>query len=108
MAVVWRSPRAQQDYGDIWDYIARDNPEAADRLLRRIDKKLELYASNPRMGRTRDNLAPGLRSFPVVPYLVFYRATSDGIELVRVLHGARDLKRLFNPEQSPAPPAECE
>jgi toxin ParE1/3/4 len=95
MGVVRRSALAEQDYRDIWRYIAADNLDAADRLLLRIDSKLELYAQNPRMGTARDGLAPGLRSFPVGNYLVFYQIVPDGIELVRVLHGARDLKSLF-------------
>jgi toxin ParE1/3/4 len=96
-AVVHRSPLAQQDFRDIWRYIATDNAGAADNLLRRIDAKLDLYADNPSMGRTRDELVPGLRSFPVGNYPVFYRAVPGRIELVRVLHGARDLKQLFMP-----------
>src|SRR5580698_5282948 len=55
------------------------HPGAADRLLLRIDSKLELYAANPGMGTKRDVLAPGLRSFPVGNYLVFYRVIADGI-----------------------------
>jgi toxin ParE1/3/4 len=47
------------------------------------------------MGTARDNLAPGLRSFPVGNYLVFYRITPEGIEVARVLHGARDLRAVF-------------
>jgi toxin ParE1/3/4 len=46
------------------------------------------------MGANRDRLGSGLRSFPVGNYLVFYRTVPDGIELVRLLHGARDLSRL--------------
>lgn len=96
MPAIRRSSLAEQDFRDIWRYIAARNPDAADRLLLRIDSKLELYAQNPRMGRARDQLAPGLKSFPVGKYLVFYRIVADGIELVRVLHGARDLKALFS------------
>jgi toxin ParE1/3/4 len=95
MPGIRRSKLAEQDYRNIWHYIAADNSDAADRLLRRIDTKLELYAANPRMGTARDNLAPGLRSFPVGNYLAFYRPVTDGIELVRVLHGARNLEELF-------------
>ena len=95
MAVVRRSALAEQDYRDIWRYIAADNVDAADRLLLRIDSKLELYSENPRMGTSRDSMAPGLRSFPVGNYVVFYRIVPEVIELVRVLHGARDLRRLF-------------
>src|SRR5579862_7560689 len=97
MPLVRRSALAEQDYRDIWRYIAADNPDAADRLLRLFDAKLDLYANNPGMGTAREALAPGLRSFPVGNYLVFYRIAQDGVELVRVLHGARDLKALFTP-----------
>jgi len=47
------------------------------------------------MGKTRDHLSPGLRSFSVASYQTFYRIVPGGIELVRVLHGARDLNALF-------------
>jgi toxin ParE1/3/4 len=99
MAIVRRSAAAEQDYRDIWRYIADDNPDAADRLLLRIDAKIELYARNPGMGRLRDDLGPGLRSFSVGNYLAFYRIAPDGIELVRVLHGARNLKALLKQQR---------
>ncbi|TAE60722.1 MAG: type II toxin-antitoxin system RelE/ParE family toxin [Nostocales cyanobacterium] len=47
------------------------------------------------MGKLCDELAPSLRSFPVGKYLLFYRSVVDGIELVRVIHGARDIQNLF-------------
>lgn len=47
------------------------------------------------LGHRRDELRPGLRSVNVHPYLLFYRAVPGGIELVRVVHGARDLRRIF-------------
>ena len=90
MGTVHRSPLAEQDYSEIWRYIAADNPDAADRLLRRIDAKLNLYAEYPRMGTTRDSVARGLRSFPVGNYVVFSRIVPDGIELVRVIVGEHE------------------
>jgi toxin ParE1/3/4 len=104
MPIVRRSALAVEDYRKIWRYIARDNPDTADRLLRCIDAKLELYLLNPRMGAMRDNLSPGLRSFSVGAYLAFYQAVEDGIELVRVLHGARDLNQPFSSNRSPDEP----
>jgi len=47
-------------------------------------------------GRSRFDLSPELRGFPVGNYLVFYRPASDGIEIIRVLHGARDIPELFD------------
>lgn len=49
------------------------------------------------MGRLRDELTEGLRSFPVGRYVIFYRIVQDGVEIVRVLHGARDLDSIFRP-----------
>jgi toxin ParE1/3/4 len=49
----------------------------------------------PKIGRTRDELSSGLRSFPAARYIIFYRENRDGIEIVRVLHGARDFPPLF-------------
>ncbi len=95
MPVIRRSRLAQQDYRDVWRYIAADNPDAADEFLRRVDAKLELYARHPLMGKNRNDLAPGLRSFSVAHYLAFYNATADGIDLVRLLHGSRPLKALL-------------
>jgi len=51
------------------------------------------------MGRARDELVPGVRCFPVGRYVVFYVPLDDGIDIVRVLHGARDIDAVFNPKQ---------
>jgi toxin ParE1/3/4 len=64
-------------------------------LIDRFDETLQMLAQNPMTGRAREELAPKVRSFPVGNYLLFYRPAQDGIELIRVLHGARDLRRLF-------------
>ena len=95
MARVIRSPLTEEDFREIWRYIAQDNPDAADKLLRRIDEKLLLYAEYPRMGTSREHWVPGVRSFSVGKYVVFYRIVAEGIELVRVLHGMRDMKALL-------------
>jgi len=50
----------------------------------------------PEMGRRREELAMHLRSFPVGRYIIFYRSMQEGIEIVRVLHGARDLPPLID------------
>jgi toxin ParE1/3/4 len=52
-------------------------------------------ASSPLVGRNREDLAPNLRSFPVGNYVVFYQAEPDGIIVVRILSGARDIPALF-------------
>ena len=50
------------------------------------------------LGRSREDLAPGLRSLPLGRYVIFYQVISDAIAIVRVLHGARDLGPLFEVE----------
>jgi toxin ParE1/3/4 len=64
---------------------------AADRLVDRFDATLQLLASAPHLGRSVEELAPSLRSFPIGNYLIFYRPIESGIELIRVLHGAREI-----------------
>ncbi|MGE5608385.1 MAG: type II toxin-antitoxin system RelE/ParE family toxin [Bacillota bacterium] len=95
MKRVIRSPRASLDLSEITDFIARDNVDAALRFLDEIDNILKKLADFPGLGRSRDELGPGLRSFPAGNYVLFYRVTADVVDLVRVLHGARDLERLF-------------
>ena len=95
MARILRTARAEEDYREIWDFVARDDPTAADRLLRKFDEKLQLCVTNPGMGTLRERYAPGLRSIPVGNYVLFYRPAENGIELIRVLHGARNFNRIF-------------
>ena len=79
----------------LWVYIAQDNPDAADHLLDEFEKKFALLAGQPRLGAARSDIAPGLRHFPVGNYLILYREIDPGIEVVRVVHGARRLSDLF-------------
>lgn len=95
MATILIKPLAQADLLDIWNFIASDSFDKADQLLKKIDSQLKVLASNPGMGRKRDSLAPSLRSFPVGNYLIFYRPINQGIEVIRVIHGARDIQSLF-------------
>lgn len=80
---------------EIWSYIADDSEAAADRWVDRLDEHLALWATQPRLGRARDELAPGIRSLAFGRYVVFYEALDDGIDVVRVLHGSRDIDALF-------------
>jgi toxin ParE1/3/4 len=89
------SDAAHADLVDIWLYIASDNPEAADHFINSLVSRFSSLASMPHMGRARPELADRLRSFPFGNYVIFYRLMEDGIEVVRVLHGARDLPPLF-------------
>lgn len=92
---VKRTPRAEQDLEDIWFFVAQDNPDAADRLLDRIEQSTKLLVDNPHIGPAWLDVAPELRYHPVGNYLLLYRIIKNGIEIVRVVHGARDWVSLF-------------
>ncbi len=92
-------PRALVDLAEIWDYIAADSIEQADRLIDFIDAKFKTLAKQPGMGRSRSELATDLHSFAVGNYVIFYAPNSNGIDVVRVLHGARDVGPMLTAEQ---------
>jgi len=84
---------------EIWSHIAADNPDAADRMLKRISDGFERLSQFPRSGRSRSELAPGLRSYFIVPrHTVFYRVVDERIEVAHIIHHARDLARIFRSE----------
>ena len=95
MSRVHKLPQAQEDLLDIWVRIAAASPFHADRFLDLLNHRMHLLADTPRMGRLREELSPGLRCLPVGNYLIFYRHNGRNIEVVRVLHGARDIEALF-------------
>lgn len=98
MPTIVKRPLAWSDLAEIWDYIADDNESRADAFIDLIDRKFHELASHPNMGRSRDELSEGLRSFPVGRYVIFYRPLPQGVEIIRVLHGSRDLNAIFNPD----------
>jgi toxin ParE1/3/4 len=96
MPRVLRRPQAGADIAEIWDFIAEDSLEQADRWVDRLDEKLQLLAGQPLMGRDRPELAAGLRSIPFGRYVIFYLPLDDGIDVVRILHSARDVDAIFD------------
>jgi len=65
-------------------------------VLFAIDDKCALLGRNPKLGPARPDIAPGVRYFTVGSYLILYREVSDGVEIVRVVHGARNLTDIFS------------
>lgn len=85
------SIQAERDLRNLLEYLADRSP-AADRLSRRLERAINSLAANPELGRER----PDLRSFPVEnTYLIIYSLSGAGIEIIRVIHGSRDLPTLF-------------
>ena len=95
MRKVTYSNRANKDFLSIWAYIAEDSPSAADRLLDTIKEKCDLLGDNPDLGQAHPDISAEMRYFPIKNYLILYRKTPHGIDVVRVLHGARDLGGVF-------------
>jgi toxin ParE1/3/4 len=85
---------ARRDLVDVWAYIAKDSPLNVDRFLDLIFKRVAMLGSNPYAGRNRDEVKQGLRSFPVGEYLILYIIGKSKVEIVRVVHGRRDLSVL--------------
>lgn len=88
---------AETDIEDILFYIADDNLDAALALNDRLTQRFEMLSITPRAGRERKELHSDARSFPEGNYLIVYRLlAADDVEILRVLHGARDLDELFS------------
>ena len=98
MARVTRRPLAAADILDNWDHIAEDSLDQADRWIDKLDETFGILATQPLMGRAREELAADLRSFPFGRYVIFYMPVQDGIDVVRVLHSARDVDAAFGEE----------
>jgi toxin ParE1/3/4 len=86
---------AEQDLIAIWDYIAKDNPNAADRFLKRFDKRFKQLQQFPLIGESQDRFRIGLRSVIEGSYIIFYEPRPDEILIYRVLHGARRWEDLL-------------
>jgi toxin ParE1/3/4 len=93
--IIW-SPEARADLSEIWDYYARRaDRHRADKIVREIGDASRVIEDHPFAGRTREEVRPGLRSITARPYVIFYRMADDVAEIVRVLHGGRDLDDIF-------------
>jgi toxin ParE1/3/4 len=96
MARIVYSQTSKDDLLEIWVGLAASNVSAAERLLDDLDAATRLLATQPLIGKSRREFGAGIRSFPVRDYVLVYRPIPGGVELVRVVHGARDLPRVFS------------
>jgi toxin ParE1/3/4 len=89
------SEAAVKDLNEICEFIAKTNKVAASNLFDKIRKKCKLVANFPNMGKNYDRLAPNLKGFVVDDYLIFYYPRNNGIDIVHVVNGYRDLDSIF-------------
>jgi toxin ParE1/3/4 len=95
MPVVRVVAAAEADLREIWTYVAQHDRAAASKLVKEITHKFVILRDYPQMGREQDALLVNLRSFAVKGYIIFYQPFEDGIEVLRVLHSARDIESIF-------------
>ena len=95
MAKVHYSPLAAKDLWENAEYIARDKPDAAYHWVESIDNTCELLAENPELGERRKTGRFGAcRCFTRGSYIIFFRGVADGVEIIRIVRGERDIERL--------------
>ncbi|MCI5139350.1 MAG: type II toxin-antitoxin system RelE/ParE family toxin [Candidatus Electrothrix sp. AR1] len=91
------SPEAVKDLEDIWLYIAQDSPDRADNFVDKLrDSCMEDLALSPKIGSKRNYLSKDLLALPFKNYMIYYRCRSAQVQIVRVLHGSKDMGAIFN------------
>ena len=95
MKLIRLSRQAERDLVTIGSWLADRNPRAAKELIETLQKRVAALGENPMVGRLREDVAVGMRGQVVAPYLILYRIEGDGIFIVRIVDGRRDLNELF-------------
>ena len=95
MRVIFARPAAR-DLDAIADYIAGDNPKAAESVYRSILAAVERLADFPDIGRPGRLPATRELSITGLPYIVAYRVAADHVTILAVLHGARDISKALS------------
>ncbi|MBW4647252.1 MAG: type II toxin-antitoxin system RelE/ParE family toxin [Kastovskya adunca ATA6-11-RM4] len=90
------SPAASQDLDEISDYFLSRSLEAGERFVNWFEQKCKNLVKFPNMGRSYAEVEPSLRGVPLEGYIILYRVIEDGVEIVRVVSGYRDLESLFS------------
>lgn len=90
------TPLAKEDLDEIYEYIRKDNPDAALRVLNSLRNAMRKLAEMPEMGHFRRDLSDEpFRFWSVYSYLIIYAPESRPLQVVRVLHGARDIRSIL-------------
>ena len=90
------SREARLDLLEIWEHVAQDNVDAADRVEQEIQKSVTMLAANPKLGHLRRDLtSKPVRFWCVYSYLVIYDPETQPLEVIRILSGYRDVAALL-------------
>lgn len=88
--------QAEADLFEIWDHIAGNSADNANRVIRQLQEAFQKLAGMPGMGHTREDLADKRHRFwPVHSFLVVYRPETNPLQIIAIVHGARELKAFF-------------
>jgi len=92
------TPAADRDADEIFAYIAGENPLAAEGQIQRLFTAAKRLADFPERGRARPELGSGARTIVVGRYLLLYRVGPDSVDILRIVHGARELSGIIDGE----------
>lgn len=87
---------AETDIDEILNFLLNEGEEYAKKILSEIGKRLTLLEKNTYLGKPQDDILLNLRSFPAQKYIIFYTPIEDGIEVFRIIHGARNIDGIFD------------
>lgn len=91
MYKLYKQAQAEQDLINIWLYTYEAWGEAqADRYFQELNSGLKTLSHNPDIGKNRDSIREGYRSFQINRHVVFYKLASSTIQIMRVLHVRMD------------------
>jgi toxin ParE1/3/4 len=99
MARLLKTPACDSDLYEIWDHIALDSRLAANRMLERLELRLQFLLKHPNTGERQDKFYPGMRSAVEGNYVIFYEPADETMIVHRVIHGARNWEQILAPEQ---------
>ena len=91
------TPEANADLHGIWLYISWDSEDIADRVQAEFYAKFDSLSRHSGQGHRRtDYTKANVLFFPLYSYLIAYRPGSDPLEILAVVHGARDVKKILS------------
>ncbi|MEG4445675.1 type II toxin-antitoxin system RelE/ParE family toxin [Microcoleus sp. AT9_B5] len=93
------APSASRDLNEIIDYFANLNVEKGERLIAAFEKKCQNLINFPMIGRIYEEIRADLRGVPLDGYIILYQLTDNTLEILRVVHGSRNLKDLFESDE---------
>jgi len=96
MSLYTISPSARLDLNQISNYFLSRNIQVGERLFQQFNEKCQQLTQFPQMGRSYAHIRPYLRGLPLDGYIIIYQFLGNKVEILRIVHGSRDLMALFS------------